>query len=68
MTNKSRHDAIEFEIYHANLRWLNSQVMAIAYCALRNYYFCNKKTINMVSQTKIILSFAVILQNLHFNF
>ena len=49
MTNKSRHDAIEFEIYHANLRWLNSQVMAIAYCALRNYYICNKKTINMVS-------------------
>ena len=63
MTNKSRHDAIEFEIYHANLRWLNSQVMAIAYCALRNYYICNMKT-----KTKIILIFAVILQNLHFNF
>ena len=35
MTNKSRHDAIEFEIYHANLCLLNSQIMAIAYCTLR---------------------------------
>ena len=35
MTNKSRHAPIEFEIYHANLCLLNSQIMAIAYCTLR---------------------------------
>ena len=44
MTNKSCHDAVEFEIYHANLCLLNSQIIAIEYHTIRNDSIFHEKS------------------------